>query len=104
MATNKVAANSATQAKRTLAMVSTGITALEAIARVGRGAFAGGRTAQDVLDIVGGIVAAAETVLEGLSGAVTQQVVEQALTELGQTIAANDAAADTELDRKFPTG
>jgi hypothetical protein len=94
----------ATDIRRVLEIVAAGVTALEEIVRVGSGVLASPRTSDELVGVLSAIVAVSNTVLGGLkdNSAVTAETVQGALAELQHTILANDQAAASAIDDKFP--
>jgi hypothetical protein len=94
----------ASDVKRILEVVATGVGALEEIVRIGRGVLASTRTSDEIVGILSALVAVAETVIGGLSddSVVTVDMIKSALTELQGTLATNDQAAKADIDARFP--
>ncbi len=92
--------------KRYLASAGQGLATLDVIAQAAT-AFLGigsDKTVVGAETLLHAILSAIRSVQAGMAGTISLDTVEQNLAEFKGSLASNDAAADSSLDAKFPTG
>lgn len=87
------------EAKKILVVGSSGIHALETIAKLAKGSLGINENAVTILSIIASIT---DVIKDGIEGKVPIESVEAAIDQLHADLSANDAAAKAALDAKFP--
>ncbi len=92
--------------KRYLASAGQGLATLDVIAQAATAflGLGGDKTVVGAETLLHAILAAIKSVQSGISGTISLATVEQNLIAFKGSLASNDAAADSSLDAKFPTG
>jgi hypothetical protein len=85
------------EAKQVLGMAAAAIQGVEVIAQLSRSA-----TAESAANVLAVIATIANTIRNGFNGTATVADVEEAMRLMIGDIAANDAAAQSDVDSKFP--
>jgi hypothetical protein len=88
------------RATRSLDLLSTALHGLDAVSELAKGG-AGG-TGERAISILKVIEAVVDTIKRGFDGEVTAAAVHDELLKIRTALLTNDAAADAELDKKFP--
>ncbi len=88
--------------KHALALAAQGLNAFTLVADAARVLIAKDSPINTVYAFLHAIVAAANTLDKGIAGEVSVESVENEIGKMRDTITANDIAADTAIDLKFP--